>query len=79
MALTQNWRELIATGAGAAGTVLYYDRVAATAGVQRAIQDAVIGTAIGGLFSVFAREAGLLNEVADGTWAGGLAWLLTRG
>lgn len=78
VAIKANWGELAATGAGAVATVLYYDQVAAQAGRARAMQDAIVGTALGGLFSVFAREAGLINEFADGAWAGGLVWIVTH-
>jgi hypothetical protein len=78
MAIKANWRELTATGLGAVATVVYYDQVAAQAGRARAMQDAIVGTALGGLFSVLTKEAGLLNEFADGTWAGGLVWIVTH-
>ena len=79
MAFKPNWGELAATGVGALATALYYDQVAASAGSRQATQDAILGTALGGAFALFTGEAGLLNEVANGSWAGGLVWLALRG
>lgn len=75
MAVKVNYEELGATGIGALGTALYYDQVAKSQG-QRAMVDAIVGTALGGVFSLFTRQAGLVNNVADGIWAGGLIWIL---
>jgi hypothetical protein len=69
-----NYGELAASGAGAAAMALYLDQVAAT-NPSRAVEDAVLGTAIGGLFSLFTQQAGIINEFSDGLWAGGIAWL----
>jgi hypothetical protein len=77
--LPKNWTEVAAVGAGAAATVAYYDQVKQSAGTQRAIDDAVFGAAFGGLFTLFARQAGLLNDVSSGSWAGSLAWLIMNG
>jgi hypothetical protein len=73
-----NYSELIASGLGAAGTAFWYDQVARV-NRQQAITDAVLGTALGGLFSLFASQAGLINNLADGAWAGGVVWLLLQG
>lgn len=73
-----NYSELIASGLGAAGTAFYYDQVKKN-NAQQAVTDAIVGTALGGLFSLFAGQAGLLNDLADGAWAGGVVWLLLQG
>jgi hypothetical protein len=69
-----NYGELVATGIGALGAALYYDQVARSQG-QNAVVDAIVGTGIGGLFSLFTTQAGIINNLSDGIWAGGLAWL----
>jgi hypothetical protein len=72
-----NWGELLASAIGAGATALYYSQTA-QANPSRAIEDAVIGTAIGGLFSLFTSQSGVVNAVADGMWAGGIAWLILQ-
>jgi branched-subunit amino acid ABC-type transport system permease component len=74
MAMKVNYGELLATAAGAVGAALYYDQVAKSQG-QNAVVDAVVGTAVGAIFSLFTTQAGIVNNLSDGIWTGGLVWI----
>jgi len=79
MAAKPNWGELAVSGSAAVATALYGKTVEQRAGAQQAAADLILISAVAGLFDLFTKQAGLVNDVAEGVWGGGLATLFLTG